>query len=104
MANRAGHHPNELSGGQQQRASIARALVNNPSFILGDAPTGNLDSKNSTIIMELFKKLNEENGLTIIIVTHSREIAQYTARIIVIIDGKIEDIEYLEKTEQIKTK
>ena len=102
LDNRADHHPNELSGGQQQRVSIARALVNNPSFILGDEPTGNLDSKNSTLIMELFKKLNEENGLTIIIVTHSRDIALYTDRIVFIRDGKIENIEYREKTEQIK--
>lgn len=102
LENRADHHPNELSGGQQQRVSIARALVNNPSFILGDEPTGNLDSKNSTLIMELFKKLNEENGLTIIIVTHSRDIALYTDRIVFIRDGKIENIEYREKTEQIK--
>jgi len=102
MENRADHHPNELSGGQQQRVSIARALVNDPSFILGDEPTGNLDSKNSTLIMELFKRLNEENGLTIIIVTHSRDIALYTDRIIFIRDGKIENIEYPEKTELIK--
>lgn len=102
MENRADHHPNELSGGQQQRVSIARALVNDPSFILGDEPTGNLDSKNSTLIMELFKRLNEENGLTIIIVTHSRDIALYTDRIIFIRDGKIENIEYPKKTEPIK--
>jgi len=102
MENRTDHHPNELSGGQQQRVSVARALVNNPSFILGDEPTGNLDSKNSTLIMELFKRLNEDNGLTIIIVTHSRDIALYTDRIIFIRDGKIEDIEYPEKTESIK--
>lgn len=102
LSNRASHYPSELSGGQQQRVSIARALVNNPSFILGDEPTGNLDSKNSTLIMELLKKLNEENGLTIIIVTHSRDIALYTDRIVFIKDGKIENIEYPVKKSQQK--
>jgi putative ABC transport system ATP-binding protein len=80
---------NQLSGGQMQRVAIARSLINNPSIILADEPTGNLDTKTSRVVMETFKKLNE-NGHTIIIITHEKEIAEFTNRIISIRDGLIE--------------
>jgi putative ABC transport system ATP-binding protein len=89
LGNRADHKPNELSGGQRQRVAIARALVNNPSIILADEPTGNLDSKTSYDIMNLFKELNEK-GNTIIMVTHEEDIAAYARRIVRLRDGKIE--------------
>src|SRR3954463_8105644 len=88
LGERMFHRPNELSGGQRQRAAIARALVNNPSIILADEPTGNLDSKTGEEIMELFDKLHSE-GNTIILVTHERDIAEYAHRVISIRDGKI---------------
>lgn len=88
LGDRATHLPNELSGGQKQRVCIARALVNNPDIILADEPTGALDSKTSEQIMELFVELNEE-GKTVIVVTHEEEIAQYADRIIFIRDGAI---------------
>lgn len=88
LSDRVEHKPNELSGGQKQRVAIARALVNNPSIILADEPTGNLDSKSSQDVMELFKQLNSE-GATIIIVTHEPEIAEQTNRIISFRDGRV---------------
>lgn len=88
LEDRVEHKPNELSGGQKQRVAIARALVNNPAIILADEPTGNLDSKSTEEVMELFKKLNDE-GVTIIIVTHEQEIAEETKRIITFRDGEI---------------
>ncbi len=89
LGNRLKHHANELSGGQQQRVAIARALVTNPSLILADEPTGNLDSKSGAEIMCLFQRLNEETGVTVIFVTHDPRIAQHTRRVIRIADGKI---------------
>ena len=89
LTNRRGHLPNELSGGQQQRTSIGRALITNPTLILADEPTGNLDSKNSDEIVALLKKTNKELNQTIIMITHNMEIAAVADRIIKIEDGKI---------------
>ena len=88
LAERAGHYPNQLSGGQQQRVAIARALCNEPSLLLADEPTGNLDSQTSIEIMGVFQKLNEE-GITIIMVTHELDIAHYTRRNIIMRDGVV---------------
>jgi len=88
LEDRKNHRPNELSGGQRQRVAIARALVNNPAIIMADEPTGNLDSKSGNEIMELFCNLNEQ-GRTIILVTHEPEIATFTRRILHVRDGKI---------------
>jgi putative ABC transport system ATP-binding protein len=90
LANRMHHKPNELSGGQRQRVAVARALVNSPSIILADEPTGNLDSKTSIEIMGLFEEIHEK-GNTIIIVTHEEDIAQHAHRIVRLRDGKIGD-------------
>ena len=93
LSDRYSHSPSELSGGQQQRVAIARALVNKPSILFADEPTGNLDSKTGSEIMKLFKKLNEE-GQTIILITHEDEIAKKSKRVITIMDGLIEsDVE-----------
>ncbi len=89
LEGREGHHPNQLSGGQQQRVAIARALVNNAPIILADEPTGNLDTKTSVEIMELFVKLNTESSITVILVTHEPDIATYSRRIIKFLDGRI---------------
>lgn len=89
LENRKNHLPNELSGGQQQRTSIGRALITNPTIILADEPTGNLDSKSSDEIMELLKKSNKEYKQTIIMITHNMEIAKCADRIIKIEDGRI---------------
>jgi putative ABC transport system ATP-binding protein len=88
LADRADHFPSQLSGGQQQRIAIARALVNQPRMLLADEPTGNLDSRTSVEVMEIFQKLNAE-GLTIILVTHEPDIAQFAKREIVFRDGQI---------------
>lgn len=89
LADRALHMPSELSGGQKQRVAIARALANQPQILLADEPTGNLDSQSSGEIMEIFKRLNREEGNTVIIVTHEREIAEFTDRIITFKDGRV---------------
>ena len=89
LAGREDHHPNQLSGGQQQRVAIARALVNNAPIILADEPTGNLDTKTSVEIMELFVRLNEESHITIILVTHEKDIAEFSRRKIFFRDGVV---------------
>jgi putative ABC transport system ATP-binding protein len=88
LAERAQHFPSQMSGGQQQRVAIARALVNRPSILLADEPTGNLDSRTSVEIMEIFQNLNDK-GLTIVLVTHEHDIAQFAKRVLVFRDGKI---------------
>ncbi len=89
LAGREQSHPNQLSGGQQQRVAVARALVNNPALILADEPTGNLDSRTSVEVMEIFQRLNRERGITLVLVTHEADIAEYADRVIVFKDGKI---------------
>jgi putative ABC transport system ATP-binding protein len=89
LAGREQNHPNQLSGGQQQRVAVARSLVNNPALILADEPTGNLDSRTSVEVMEIFQRLNRERGITLVLVTHELDIAQYAQRVIVFKDGKI---------------
>jgi len=91
MGHRAAHMPNQLSGGEQQRVAIARALVNNPSIILADEPTGNLDSRSSLEIIAILERLNREDGITIVVVTHEAEIAARARRIISLRDGQIVD-------------
>src|SRR2546427_1571032 len=89
LAGREQNHPNQLSGGQQQRVAVARALVNNPALILADEPTGNLDSRTSVEVMEIFQRFNRERGITLILLTHGPENAEYAQRVVVFKDGKI---------------
>jgi putative ABC transport system ATP-binding protein len=89
LADRIEHHPNQLSGGQQQRVAIARALMNNPSILLADEPTGNLDSRTSVEVMEIFQSLRESRGITIVLITHEPIVAEYGSRIVSFKDGRI---------------
>jgi putative ABC transport system ATP-binding protein len=89
LEGREHHHPNQLSGGQQQRVAIARALINDPAILLADEPTGNLDSRTSVEIMAIFQRLNRENGITVILVTHEADVAAYASRTIQFRDGRI---------------
>jgi ABC-type lipoprotein export system ATPase subunit len=89
LYDRLDHHPAQLSGGQQQRVAIARALVNRPSILMGDEPTGNLDSKTSTEVIELFQKLNQDEKITVILVTHDQNVARNARRTIVLHDGEV---------------
>jgi len=91
LEGRGHHHPSQLSGGEQQRVAIARALVNQPSILLADEPTGNLDSKTSTEIMDIFQQLNRDLGITIIMITHEPDIASFAKRNIHFRDGKVVD-------------
>ncbi len=89
LGDRLAHYPNQLSGGQQQRVAIARALINNPSILLADEPTGNLDSRTSIEVMGLFQRLNTERGITVILITHEPDIAEYGTRTVAFRDGVI---------------
>lgn len=89
LSDRAGHHPNQLSGGQQQRVAIARSLINGPSILLADEPTGNLDTRTSVEVMGIFQRLNTERGIMVLLITHEQDIAEYGTRIITFRDGKI---------------
>jgi putative ABC transport system ATP-binding protein len=89
LGERSDHHPNQLSGGQQQRVAIARALINNPSILLADEPTGNLDTRTSIEVMGLFQRLNIERGITVLLITHEPDIAEYGTRIVTFRDGQV---------------
>jgi putative ABC transport system ATP-binding protein len=107
LAGREQNHPNQLSGGQQQRVAVARSLVNQPALILADEPTGNLDSRTSVEVMEIFQRLNRERDITLVLVTHEPDIAQYADRVIVFKDGKIKSDQPVENkrdaAEELKT-
>jgi putative ABC transport system ATP-binding protein len=89
LGDRLGHSSSQLSGGQQQRVAIARALISDPMLLLADEPTGNLDSRTSLEVIEIFQRLNTDHGLTIVLVTHERDIAQYASRLVTFLDGRI---------------
>src|SRR3989442_8375792 len=89
LEKRSDHHPNQLSGGQQQRVAIARALINHPSILLADEPTGNLDTKTSIEVMGIFQRLNRERGITVVLITHEHDIAEYGTRIVQFRDGQV---------------
>jgi putative ABC transport system ATP-binding protein len=107
LAGRENNHPNQLSGGQQQRVAIARSLVNHPTIILADEPTGALDSRTSVEVMEIFQRLNRERGITLLLVTHEHDIAEYAKRVIIFRDGKIRSDEPVlhrrDASEELKT-
>ena len=96
LLNWKNNHPNQLSGGQQQRVAIARAIVTEPSVLLADEPTGNLDAKNSKDIMSLLTSLNQDLGITVVMVTHETEMAEYASRIVHFLDGSIQTNEVIE--------
>ena len=89
LGNRSDHHPNQLSGGQQQRVAIARALINSPSILLADEPTGNLDTRTSIEVMGIFQRLNQERGITVVLITHEVDIAEYGTRTVTFRDGQV---------------
>jgi putative ABC transport system ATP-binding protein len=89
LGDRADHHPNQLSGGQQQRVAIARALINNPSILLADEPTGNLDTRTSIEVMGIFQRLNQDRGITVVLITHESDIAEYGTRTVLFRDGQV---------------
>jgi putative ABC transport system ATP-binding protein len=89
LQDRADHHPNQLSGGQQQRVAIARALINQPSILLADEPTGNLDTKTSIEVMDIFQRLNRERNITVVLITHEHDIAEYGTRTVAFRDGQV---------------
>lgn len=89
LGKRSDHHPNQLSGGQQQRVAIARALITRPSILLADEPTGNLDTRTSIEVMGIFQRLNRERGITILVITHEHDIAEYGTRVVTCRDGQI---------------
>ena len=89
LGNRMGHYPNQLSGGQQQRVAIARALINEPSILLADEPTGNLDTRTSVEVMDIFQRLNMERSITVVLITHEADIAEYGTRTVTFRDGQV---------------
>ena len=89
LEDRADHHPNQLSGGQQQRVAIARSLINSPSILLADEPTGNLDTRTSIEVMDIFQRLNRERGITVVLITHEVDIAEYGTRTVTFRDGQV---------------
>src|SRR5438876_929172 len=89
LENRADHHPNQLSGGQQQRVAIARSLINTPSILLADEPTGNLDTRTSVEVMDIFQRLNRERGITVMLITPEQDIAEYGTRTVAFRDGQV---------------
>ena len=89
LGDRMDHHQNQLSGGQQQRVAIARSLVNHPAIVLADEPTGNLDTRTGIEVLDIFRRLNRESGITVVLITHDHDIAQYGTRIIHFRDGKV---------------
>ena len=101
LGERFDHHPSQLSGGQQQRVAIARALINNPPLLFADEPTGNLDSKTSKEILQMFQRLCEEDGITVVLVTHDAGVANHAQRVIRIRDGLIEDGIYSGESESV---
>ena len=92
IAEKANKKPTQLSGGEQQRVAVARALATDPTIVLADEPTGNLDTKNSEVVMDILSELNEHDGKTIVVITHSMEVASRTRKIIYVRDGTIEGI------------
>ena len=89
LGNRYDHHPNQLSGGQQQRVAIARSLITNPAILLADEPTGNLDTRTSIEVMDIFQRLNRERGITVVLITHEHDIAEYGTRLVSFRDGHV---------------